>query len=309
MQMHELLDYGGQQSEVFICFLELTYQPTVCFFAGSALCVFHGMWLSMALEDSSAFHQLPSNTAYHLQSHDPVQQQFRLEDSSHQISAIRLLKKRFDTLPREEPMNLVRSVAALAVRANINGDYIVWKMHMQAVQKIVTLRNLKSFDDIPECIRCLLFWVDVSGALGRDDFPFFPVPKCLPLPCIRITEHVQEELRYPQHLIRETLSSWEEKMSFLQTLQRIKRLNTIIDLHSDLWPGSSEVCFTVMRLLLQLICLRSDTLDASDHSGNLREVVRIAAMIGLTETTDSVEVAFLVQEAQFAAGNLGVPNW
>lgn len=358
-QMHELLDYGKQHSGVFLYLLELTCPPTAYFFANSALCIFHGMWLSVALEYSSAFHQLLSNTAYRLQTDNQAQCQFKLEDSSHQISAVHLLKKRLDILPREEPINLIRSIVAPAVRANINEDYTVWEMHLEAIRKIVTLGNLKSVENIPECFRCILFWVDVNGSLGRDAFPFFPVPKYLPLSTLRVTENVREELHSTLFFIQERLSSLGKDKSFVQTLQQIKRLTIYIDLHPDIWPGSSEVGFIVMRLLHELLSLRSDTLDVSDHCGSLREVIRIAAllslapirrlllgfrissgvlvgklrvllsmlsgrysddidysqlrlwiaMVALAEATNSVDVAFFAEEAQFVEGSLGISAW
>ena len=237
----------------------------------------------MAFEDDAAFHQVLSNTAGHLHSVKSEVPQFRIEETAHQAAALHLVKKRLQSPESKHFHSLIKSIIALAVRANIDCDFGTWRIHMAAIQKLTQSKDSQILEELPSNVRHLLFWIDLTGALQEDVYPHFSLPKSLSLSCMINSEdwHDHSIDHLPAFHTDTTLLETGETL--MKTLGRLRCLNAHINSQHDqetlggVW--SKDLGLVVMRILHELLWLKPDSAEFCNDSAIHRELIRLGAIL------------------------------
>lgn len=253
------------------------------------ICLFQGFWFPAAMEDGALFHQLLSNTALALSRRHPSNPNYVTDSETHHAIALRVIHRYLHSVNYDTVVRLIGSVAGLAAHAILTQDSPAWEIHMRALAKILHLLKTGTLDCLPEKLRMIIFFVDVTGSVRQDTMPYFPAPDSMlnahSTYCPMVND--LEKMGSNSSTIFDSLSRTQRGLGLCQVLHEMNHFASLIDSEANSsknpWSDPTLGGMIMMPYLHRLLCLKVPQTNFEMFEQGFDELARLSMMIILAQ--------------------------
>ncbi|KAL3425983.1 hypothetical protein PVAG01_02774 [Phlyctema vagabunda] len=251
---------------------------------------FRDAWFPVGLRDPACFHQVLSNAALNIASlRKNTRAPESFESIVHHTKAVSLVKDRLDDPSKLITDELISSIVGFACYRHGIGDLAGWKLHINGVQELVSLRGGVDVLNTNRLVRLVLFWIDLGGSGTGDTVPNFPLPlvllpKALPW---SPTDPLPPDLQSMSESWRSQFPAQTEIMDIVENISRFSTYlsKAAVETRGEVYSDNGSAPMYLCPILHRLLSLSDEyaIMDIQDQGAVLREVLRLGCILYFAE--------------------------